>query len=172
MTIDPHIGDPWTGRLNIWQLNGLPQPPRKDGSKPFDPFTNPYSEPSQAEAAVCAHTFEANWNSVATSCNALLESYVPNGRTTNIDQPPGWSWAVPWYDGFQPEFRASFQNGIQPGLFTAAIPGVVYVPATCWTLLVDQLDPTKWDTSKLEFNRNPINYFLPLIDRPQLWPPH
>jgi hypothetical protein len=172
----------WDGRPNIWQLTGLPQPDRYDMTKPWNPFTNPNKFPTKKKAKECAELFKTNWNAVATGHNSFIEQYVGGGGVSNggpsYTQPPGWAWAIPWYDGFighgtegypSEGYRSAFQNGIPPGVATHSLPLEIYTPATSWTLDIDQLDVKKWDTTKMEFTKNPINYFLPIVGPPVTW---
>lgn len=171
--------DIFDGRPNIWQLTGLQQPPRLDPTKAWDPFLNPYTPPSAKDAEDAAKKFKVNWNTVAQGHNTFIEGYVPGGGVSNgapsYSQPPGWAWAVQWYDGFlghgNPggDFRASFQNGIPPGVATQFLPLEIYAPATSWTLDIDQLRPDWWDCTHLELYANPLNAFLPLVLPPFLW---
>lgn len=180
------FGNLWDGIPTIWQLTGLEQPQRVDPTKVFDAFTNPYPPPNSKLAEQCANTFRDNWNAVANGHNSFIEAYVPGGGVNNggpsyghgAPGPPGWAWAVPWYDnaigahdaGFPGEgYRSAFNNGIPPGVATLGLPLEVYSPATAWTLDVDQLDPAIWDCTHLEVYSNPINFFFPLIAPPFLW---
>lgn len=172
----------WDGKPNIWQLTGLEQPKLAKPDEPWDAFKNPYLPPSLKKAEEAAKLFKKNWNIVAKGHNEFIQAYVGGGGVTNggpsYSQPPGWAWAIPWFDGsigahnsgYPSEgYRASFQNGIPPGVATRGLPIEIYTPATAWTLDIDQLDRKKWDTTHLEFYNNPINYFLPLVLPPQLW---
>lgn len=164
------------GKPNIWQLTGKPQPKRVDPTKQWEPFSNPYLPPSKKEAEDAARLFETNWNAVANGHNDFIEGFVPGGGVSNgaqgYDQPPDWHWAILWYDGSNgppTDYRASFQNGIPPGVATKFFPLEIYAPATAWTLHVDQLRPDWWDTTRLEFYTNPLNAFFPIVLPPFLW---
>lgn len=138
---------------NIWQLTGIAQPPLANPNIPWNRQTNPYLNPSPALAEQCAKKFRDNWNAVAAGVNSLLSGYQPGGRPgvdawTFPGQPPGWDWATKWYDPFVGMGTGMFGNGIQPGLNHVGIPLEVFVPASVWTMDVDQLDPAKWDTTK------------------------
>lgn len=158
-------------RPNIWQLTGLGQPPLKDPSKPWNAFTNPHPPPTPAVAELCANTFKAKWNAVANGHNNHIQSWVGSGgpRDGYGTAPPGWSWAVPYFDAIIPANRQAFQNGIPIGISNSGIPLVVYAPATSWTLDIGQLDPKIWDDNHLEFYFNPANAAMQKIPPPFPW---
>jgi hypothetical protein len=161
-----------SGRPNIFQLCGLPQPPYLHPGQPWDPFNNPVLPPSAKDAETAAHAFRDNWNSVADGFNDAINIFVPSGHDKPIfGQPPGWHWAVPWYDPAVDIAGngASFQNAIPPGLATVAFPIELYAPATIFRIGVDQLRPDWWDTTHLELYNNPINAFISPILPPFLW---
>lgn len=166
----------WDGRPNIWQLTGLPQPARSKPGEPFDPVTNAFPPPTQKKAEEAARLFETNWNAVTKGHNDFIQAnYVgtPSTPRAVYTTPPGWNWAVPFFDAFLGNvggdilgYHAAFQNGIPPGIATHSLPLEVYAPATTYTIKVDQLDPKKWDTSKLEYFKHPEKYGLGQFEPP------
>lgn len=161
-----------TGLPNVWQLTGRTQPPLKDPSKPWDPFNNPYTPPSRKDAEDLAHDYAARWNAAANGHNSFITGYSPGGRggTYGQEGPPGWSWAIPYFNNLIPANRFAFQNGIPPGFATAqGLPIVTYAPATSWTMAVDTLDPKIWDDTHLEYYNNPLNAFFTSILPPFPW---
>lgn len=168
----------WDGRPNIWQLTGKPQPARGKPSEPFDPVKNPFPPPSQKKAEEAAKLFETNWNKVTKGHNDFIKGYQgdPGTPRNTYATPPGWEWDVPFFDAFLGDvggnvlgYHAAFQNGIPPGIATHSLPLEVYAPATTYTIKVDQLDPKKWDTSKLEYDKHPEKYALGQFEPPQTY---
>jgi len=144
-----------TSLPNIWQLTGLTQPPLADPTKPWNRQTNPYLNPTAAQAEACAKKFRDNWNATADGVNGLLEGFQSTSSPPDPrwplappgGSPPGWAWSVPWYDPFIGNGSGMFGSGIQPGL-PHHIPLEVFVPASVWKMDVGQLDPAIWDTTK------------------------
>lgn len=162
----------WSQIPNIWQLTDLPQPKRADMTKPWNPFNNPIVPPSVKDAKTAAIRFRDYWNKAADGHNEFIKGYVPDGKENVYAEPPGWSWNMAYYDPFRPQtagpkYYGAFRNGIPVACATAiGIPLVDFIPATAWTMEVDQLDPKIWDTTKLELFSNPLNWFLPLVIPP------
>lgn len=168
----------YSGIPNIWQLCAQGQPPRVDPTKPWNPFTNPIIPPPAADAENVAKDFAAKWNSAANGHNGFITAYVGTGKLPGgtYSTPPGWSWNMGYYDPFLPTsaglaYYGAFRSGIPVACATSAgIPLVDFIPATAWTMDVGQLDPATWNVGHLELYNNPINWFLPLVVPPLLWP--
>jgi hypothetical protein len=159
----------WSSRPNIWQLTGKDQPKLSKPDEPFNAYTNPYLPPNMKDAKDCAKKFEELWNKVANASNKFIRSWEGDGAPDGYpNPPPGWSWAVDYYwPGNGTQWWASFQNGIPPLLGDTPIE--IQVPATVYTIKVDQLDPALWDTSHLEYYNNPDNYQYLAPYPPVLW---
>lgn len=153
--------EPWSRLLadgfggfvpNIWQLTGLPQPPLKNPSLPWDPVNNPYTAPTAALAAQCANTFVNFWNKVAKGQNDLAASFSgqnpsnPPGFDYTGPIPPDWPFATPFVDiakGLSGVLN--FNAGLPIGFFV--FPLIELPAATSMTLAIGQLNQTKWDTT-------------------------
>lgn len=170
MTQPPLKGPLNKGLPNVWQLTGRTQPPLSDPKKDWDPFTNPYTPPTSKDAENLAFDYRSRWNAAANGHNQYIRGYQPAGHVSSYDQPPGWSWEVPYFNNLIPANRFAFQNGIPPGIATPqGLPLVVYTPATSWTMDVDQLDPKIWDDTHLEYYNNPFNALFTTILQPFPW---
>ncbi len=172
MTQPPLKGPLNKGIPNVWQLTKRTQPKLSDPSKPWDPFKNPYTPPSSKDAETLATDFRTRWNAAANGHNEFIKAYAPGGRGPTYEQngPPGWAWAVPYFNNLIPANRFAFQSGIPPGVATSeGLPLVTYTPATAWTMQVDQLDSKIWDDTHLEYYNNPLNAFLTTVLQPFPW---
>src|SRR6185437_16894023 len=141
---------------NIWELTGLPQPPLqkpKDANGralPWDPNTNPYTQPSITLAKQVVQLFAANWNAVANGINSLSAAASGNTNDPNLEghgfpfiPPPNWNWKKP-YGGDSVPTALMFSNGWIP-----EVGAVDTVPCYVPTIAVDQLDPTVWDVQQV-----------------------
>lgn len=138
---------------NIWELTGIPQPPLRDPSKPWNAAFNPYFDPTPDLAKQVVNKFVENWNATADSINSDMAGLGPPDGPKNWPKPMSggvyepnvgpetWSWVVP-YGGDTVGTAVQFSNGWIPGVLPDAFDqGIASVP----TIACDQLPNKDWN---------------------------